>query len=258
MQLEPQEIAVLKRCFDVWKAREPNPTYDKSERSCILSLVDRGYLKPEAFQIKGGGNYPTIFLGQLAERYPLPQRGEAEMEKSASSPTKHRQVRTNRIEIRMAKSRLGRFLMNPWVSSLGTGLVLLLGSGGTIAGISGTTLLHGIGVVLLLRIPLWIAVPAGVVVYLIARRRRKGWINEVNITAALSKYTTDNLDGWSLRWRWHFDSSTDQYGIRDLRPMCTKCGGDLVQKDTSRSEFGYLCPECGDEYPNRDTIEVGG
>lgn len=57
------------------------------------------------------------------------------------------------------------------------------------------------------------------------------------------KYTTDSILDFKWRWQWSKDTLDNKYDVSDLHPICPKCGTPLVESHGGYSEK-YECLRC--------------
>jgi len=65
-------------------------------------------------------------------------------------------------------------------------------------------------------------------------------------------FTSMEYDKWKLRWKYVYVQKYNRYEIYNIRPVCKKCGCDLLKHHTIMGGIdGLYCPVCeeGNKYP---------
>lgn len=144
----------------------------------------------------------------------------------------------------MHKDKIKKFLMNPWTISIGAPLVVLIITSivdaikkQAIFTTIKTFFVKGWELIikfLNLNIKMWVILIVIIALVLIL------WIisritiaKEANKEPEFIKYTQDELLGYVWEWTWG-KNYNGQYEIRDLQPICSKCGTPLFSEAFNR------------------------
>lgn len=150
------------------------------------------------------------------------------------------------------KDLIKRFMKNPWVISIGSGLVILIATiiidavtakqvFSTICQII-TVIWNGMLAFLNCEIKVWWLLISFILLFLvlIVVLRRKKFPEHSN---ELIKYNEDYILGFKWRWTWEKDIYGEYY-IYNLHPVCKNCNTPLVVDDTKCYTPRLKCLRC--------------
>ena len=123
---------------------------------------------------------------------------------------------------------------------------------------------NGIIFILTIKIPLWILLVIGVILFIILLIIVKVTNNNNNNCKKwYEDYNDDVYKG--VRYTWSYSELYNEVNIKNFRPVCNKCKGELIQKST-HGNYHYgteqnFCPNCDKilktpDYEDIDTAKV--
>jgi hypothetical protein len=64
------------------------------------------------------------------------------------------------------------------------------------------------------------------------------------------KFTGMDYKDWKIAWEYEYLQKYKRYNIKNIHPVCKKCGCDLIEHHTTIGTDGIVCPICEKLYPS--------
>ncbi|MGA2641708.1 MAG: Sjogren's syndrome/scleroderma autoantigen 1 family protein [Spirochaetia bacterium] len=136
----------------------------------------------------------------------------------------------------MKKGSIRQFLLNPYVSGILVGILLLFGASLYTSFISKIDFFKAVGFVATFGVPIWILV-ALFISYVVVSRLL------ANRPPAYARYVRDKIQDWTFRWQWE-RSKDGRITPVQLQAVCPDCDSPLMRTPTRT-----WCPSCNKTFP---------